>query len=99
MDKVLASPHWRYSLRVEIPATDAAILVDALEGEPFGLRARLGAEELQRQIKELVLTVQAASARRWEDFAKDIEILSVYIVGHIVGCEIHVEPTPEAPSP
>jgi len=84
-------PSWRYQLRVEIPATEAAILKDALAGEPFGLRARLGAEELDRQIAALELHVDAVSAERWQDFEKDLEILSVYLTEYVVGREIHVQ--------
>jgi hypothetical protein len=85
------APHWRYDLSVEINATDAAVLVDGLAGEPFGLRARLGVEELERRIRELDLRVRAKSDVRWTDFERDIEILSIYLPQDIVGRELHVQ--------
>lgn len=89
--------YYRYSLRVEILATDAAVLLDAIEGEPFGLAKRLGAEEINRQIRELQIDIQVTSPSRWEDFESDINILSVYLSQDITGLEIHVEPTGDAP--
>jgi hypothetical protein len=88
--RTFQSPY-RYELHVEIPATDAAVLVDALEGEPFGLGKRLGADELNRQIRELELSVRTTSSQRWDDFEKDIEILSIYLPQFIEGREIHVD--------
>jgi hypothetical protein len=86
------APYYLYELRVEISATDAAVLVDAIEGEPLGLRTRIGAAEIERQIRELELSVAARSDARWDDFEKDLEILSVYLAQDIVGLEVHVTP-------
>ncbi|HZO14253.1 MAG TPA: hypothetical protein VFB62_13370 [Polyangiaceae bacterium] len=92
-----AKPHWRYLLHVEIHPTDAAVLKDALEDEPFGLKKRLGAAELNRQIDHFEISVDAHSLERWDDFDHDIEILSVYLSEYIEGTEIHVQPTKGAP--
>jgi hypothetical protein len=92
-----AKPHWRYLLHVEIHPTDAAVLRDALEDEPFGLKKRLGAAEIDRQIDAFEISVDAQSLERWDDFDKDIEILSVYLSEYIEGTEIQVEPTKGAP--
>lgn len=90
-------PHYRYDLKVEIPATDAAVLLDALEDEPFGLKARLGEAELRRQIRALDLSVQANTEEQWSDFEADINVLSVYLSQYIIGREIFVQPTEGAP--
>jgi hypothetical protein len=92
-----AGAQYRYDLDVEIPATDAAVLVDALDGEPFGLRQHLGAHELRRQLEGLELHVSQTSPTRWPDFEKDIEILSVYLPEYVEGREIAIEPTGRAP--
>jgi hypothetical protein len=92
-----SAPHYLYSLRVDILATDAAVLLDAIEGEPFGLAKRLGAEEINRQIRELQIDIEATSPSRWDDFENDISILSVYLPQDITGFELHVEPTAGAP--
>jgi hypothetical protein len=83
--------YYRYQLHVEVPATDAAVLIDALEGEPFGLRTRLGRDELNRQIAELELSVDETSEERWQDFEGDIQILSVYLSETIEGRELHAD--------
>lgn len=88
---------YRYDLRVEIPATDVGVLVDALEDETFTLRSFLGAKELERRIREQELVVDVTTEERWPSFDKDIEILSVYLSQYIIGREIVIEPTQGAP--
>jgi hypothetical protein len=81
---------WHYRLRVDIHPTDAGVLRDALDGEPFGLIRHLGEEEVRRMIDSFALDVDAQSAERWDDFEGDISILSVYLSQtEIVGHEIH----------
>jgi hypothetical protein len=92
-----AQTHYRYRLRVEVEPTDASVLKDALEDEPFGLRQRYGLAEIHRQLDEFELVFEAASAARWEDFDSDLEVLSVYLSQYIVGFEVHVRPTAGAP--
>jgi hypothetical protein len=89
--------HWRYLLKIDIHPTDAAILKDALDGERFGLRERLGAREIERQIDAFELNVDVRTLERWDDFEHDIETLSVYLSDDIVGKEIEVEPSAGAP--
>jgi hypothetical protein len=88
---------FRYLLSVEIHPTDAAVLRDALEDEPFGLKKRMGAAALNRQIDAFEISVDTVSTERWEDFDKDIEILSVYLSEYIEGTEIEIEDTAGAP--
>ena len=88
---------YRYDLRVEIPATDVGVLVDALEDEAFTLRTVLGAKELERQIREQELVVAVTTGERWPSFDKDVEILSVYLSDYIIGRELMIEPTQGAP--
>jgi hypothetical protein len=88
---------YRYDLRVEIPATDVGVLVDALDDEEFTLRTLLGAKELERRIREQELVVEVTTEERRPSFDKDIEILSVYLSQYIIGREIVIEPTQGAP--
>ncbi|MEP7125918.1 MAG: hypothetical protein ABJE95_33610 [Byssovorax sp.] len=88
---------YRYDLRVEIPATDVGVLVDALEDEAFTLRTVIGARELERQIREQELVVGVTTEERWPSFDKDVEILSVYLSQYILGREIVITPTQGAP--
>jgi hypothetical protein len=90
-------PFYRYVLHVEIPATEVAILVDALDGEAFSLRDRIGRAELLRQLESGELAVDATSEERWPGFQKDIETLSVYLSAPLSGREMRVEPGPSAP--
>jgi hypothetical protein len=88
---------YRYLLDVEIPATEVAVILDALEesagggGEAFGLRDRLGAAELRRQIEAQRIHVDARSATAWPDFQRDIETLSTYLSEPIAGHELRLE--------
>ncbi len=90
-------PYFLYRLHVDIEPTDAPVLRDALEDEPFGLRYRIGQHALNRQLSEYELSVNAHSSQRWDDFDKDIEVLSVYLSQYIVGYEMQVRPTAGAP--
>ncbi|MFP6685837.1 MAG: hypothetical protein VB934_14040 [Polyangiaceae bacterium] len=93
----MPASHYRYLLDVEIHPTDAAVLRDGIDGEEFGLRTRLGAKVLSRQIDEFQLKVDTMSVERWGDFEHDIEILSVYLSQAIEGREVHVEFTGTEP--
>jgi hypothetical protein len=86
------NPFYRYDLVVEIPATDVAVLVDALEGDDFSLRERLGTHELRRQLEAQELRIEALSLDRWPEFERDIGTLSAFLSEPICGREIHVEP-------
>jgi hypothetical protein len=90
-------PFYRYDLNVEIPATDVAVLVDALEGEEFSLRDRLGRDELRRQLEQHQLEIEVLSDESWPEFQRDIETLSAYLSEPISGREIYVEPGPDEP--
>jgi hypothetical protein len=90
-------PYYQYYLRVEIPATDVAVLVDALEGEAFSLREQIGKDALRRQLDEQQIKLDVRADERWPDFQRDIETLSVYLSEPISGREIHVEPGPGGP--
>lgn len=90
-------PFYRYDLNVEIPATEVAILVDALDGEEFSLRERIGNAELRRQLEEQQITLDVRSDESWPDFQRDIETLSAYLSEVIAGREICVDPGPREP--
>jgi hypothetical protein len=85
-------PFYRYDLDVEIPATEVAVLVDALEGDDFSLRDRLGKDELRRQLEAQEIRIEATSPERWPDFQRDVGTLSTYLSEPIAGREVHVEP-------
>jgi hypothetical protein len=90
-------PFHRYELKAEIPATEVAVLVDALEGEEFSLRERIGKEELGRQLQEQKLKLDVRTGQRWPEFRREVEALSAYLSEPISGREIHVEPGPAGP--
>lgn len=85
-------PFYRYDLKVEIPATEVAVLVDALDGEEFSVRDRLGKEELRRQLENQEIDIRVLSDESWPEFQRDIETLSVYLSEAISGREVYVEP-------
>ena len=99
----MAETAYRYLLDVEIPATEVAVILDALEesagggGEAFGLRDRFGAAELRRQIEAQRIHVNARSATAWPDFQRDIETLSTYLSEPIAGHELRLETPVDAP--
>lgn len=92
----MANTAYRYLLDVEVPATEVAVVRDALEepvgggGEAFGLRDRLGADSLRRQIEAQRIHVDARSADPWPEFQRDIETLSTYLSEPIAGHELHL---------
>lgn len=90
-------PFYRYELKVEIPPTEVAVLVDALSGEEFSVRERLGKDELRRQLEAHELAMTVVSDERWPEFQRDIETLSVYLSEPISGREFYVEPGPAEP--
>ena len=92
-------PFYRYQLEVDIPATEVAVLVDALEGEAFSLRERIGKEELRRQLEEQQIKVDLHSDQLLPSFQRDIETLSAYLSEPISGRETHVVPGPGEPLP
>ena len=89
---------YRYDLKVEIPATDVAVLVDALEDEAFTLRRIIGAKELERQLREQELVIAVTTGERWPSFDKDVELLSRYLSDYVIGREMIIEPTEGAPT-
>jgi hypothetical protein len=90
-------PFYRYQLDVDIPATEVAVLIDALAGEEFSLRERIGKEELLRQVEEQQIKLDVRSDERWPDFQRDVETLSAYLSEPISGREIRIEPGPGEP--
>jgi hypothetical protein len=90
-------PFYRYDLKVEIPATEVAVLVDALDGEEFSVRDRLGKDELRRQLEEQLIEIEVLSDNSWPEFQDDIETLSVYLAEPISGREVQVEPGTDQP--
>jgi hypothetical protein len=90
-------PFYRYHLVVEIPATEVAVLVDALDGEELSLRERIGKEELRRQLEEQRIELDVQADDGWPDFQREIGALSSYLSEPISGREIHVEPGPGGP--
>jgi len=89
---------FQYDLNVEIPATEVAVVVDALDGEKLSLRDRLGKEELGRQLEAQEIDVHLKMDRSFSDFQRDIETISTYLAEPISGRELHVEVTPQGPS-
>ena len=81
---------YRYILRVGIPATDLRILRDAFEDEPLSLREILGEATFQQQLDDLSLVVDLQVPEPWENFSRDIEVLSVYLAAPVSGVEIRV---------
>lgn len=90
-------PFFCYDLRVEIPATEVAVLADALQGDDFSLRERIGEAELRRQLAEQQIEIDARTDERWPDFERDVGTLSAYLSEPISGREIRVEPSPSGP--
>ncbi len=94
----LERPIYRYDLRVDVPATETAKLVDALAGEALTIKERLGWEDLKAQIEqEQTISVEVLSDDVWADFEGDIRTLSVYLTDVITGREVFISPAEEAP--
>jgi hypothetical protein len=84
---------WRYRLHVDINPTDAAVLRDAIDGEPFGLVKRFGLDEIRRMIDAFAIEVDAESDERWLELDNDVAILSLYLSQEqITASEIQVAP-------
>jgi hypothetical protein len=82
----------RYELRVDVPATEVAVLADALDGDDVHLKDRIGKEELARQLADQRIALDARPAERWPDFGRDFETLSTYLSEPIAAEELHAEP-------
>ena len=83
---------YRYQLTADIPPTELAKVKDALAGEPLALADLVGAQELQRQLDALRVSVDVVRSQRWTAFPKDIEILSTYLSTTVVATEIESGP-------
>jgi hypothetical protein len=95
---LLEKPFHRYDLDVEVPATEVAVLVDAMEGERLSMKTRVGWPSLKEQLeKEQRITVQVLSDDAWPDFENDICALSRYLSEPITGRDVYVEPGEDAP--
>lgn len=95
---LLERPFHRYDLSVDVPATEAAVLVDALAGERFTIKDRLGWATLKDQIeREQRIFIEVISDNAWPDFERDIQTLSVYLSEPISGREVYVSPGGDAP--
>jgi hypothetical protein len=90
-------PFHRYALRVDVPATEVAVLADALDGDDVRLKDRIGKDELARQLAEQRIVLAAEPAERWTDFGRDFETLSTYLSEPIVAQELHAEPVAGGP--
>jgi hypothetical protein len=96
--QLLEKPFYRYDLRVDIPPTEVAVLVDALAGERFTVKDRLGWATLKDQIeREQRITIEVLADYAWPDFERDIQTLSVYLSEPISGREVHVSPNGDVP--
>lgn len=95
---LLEKPFYRYDLNVDIPATEAAVLVDALEGERLSIKTRLGWPSIKAQIEqEQRISVEVISDDAWPDFENDIRAISVYLAEPISGRQVYVAPGGEQP--
>jgi hypothetical protein len=75
----MKASRWHYRLHADVHPTDAAVLRDAIDGEPFGLRERVGGAELGRMLDAFVIDVDVASDERWAELDNDVSILSLYL--------------------
>lgn len=95
---LLERPFHRYDLNVEVPATEVAVLVDAMEGERLSMKTRVGWPALKEQLeKDQRITIEVLSDESWPDFENDIRALSNYLSEPITGREVYVEPGGEQP--
>lgn len=83
---------YRYLVHIDVPATHAAVLRDALQDEPLSMGSVLGAEELQRQLDELTISIDVVRDARWDELDSDIEILSTYLAAPVLATEVAVGP-------
>jgi hypothetical protein len=92
------TPFYRYDVSVDIPATEVAVLIDALDGERLALKDRIGWDELKRQLEqEQRIDVHETSGVAWPELEADLKTLSVYLSEPISGREVRVKPGPDAP--
>ncbi len=95
---LLEKPFHRYDLDIDVPATEVAVLVDAMEGEQLSMKTRVGWTTLKSQLeKDQRITVQVLSDDAWPDFENDIRTLSNYLSEPITGRDVYVAPGGEAP--
>ncbi len=95
---LLEKPFHRYDLDIDVPATEVAVLVDAMEGEQLSMKTRVGWTTLKSQLeKDQRITVQVLSDDAWPDFENDIRTLSNYLSEPLTGREVYVAPGGEAP--
>jgi hypothetical protein len=94
----LEKPVFCHDVSVDIPATEVAVLVDALEDERLALKDRIGWEELKRQLEqEHRIDVHETSGDSFPDLEADIKTLSAYLSEPISGREICIKPGPGSP--
>jgi hypothetical protein len=89
---------FQYDLELEIPATEVAVLIDALDGETLSLRDRIGKDKLRRELEEQEIDVHLRADERWTDFQRDIQTISTYLAEPISGRELHFEITAKGPA-
>lgn len=95
---LLEKPFYRYDLTVDVPATEAAVLVDGLEGERLSIKTRVGWPAIKAQIEiEQRLVVEVLSDEPWADFENDVRAISVYLSEPITGREVYVAPAGDTP--
>ena len=91
METKQATKVFRYLLELEIPGTERGHLADALEDEDFALREILGEDQLNRQIRDGVLSFDAEADEKQLWFREVIECLSVYLSTYVTGFEVRSE--------
>ena len=87
----------RYALHADVPATEVAVLRDALDGDDLRLKDRIGKAEVEAQLAEQRLDLDATPAEPWTDFGRDVEGLSTFLSEPLVARELHAEPSPSGP--
>lgn len=83
---------YRYDMSVDIPATEVAVLIDALDGEQLSLKDRIGWDELKRQLERERIDIHETADDPWTGLEADIKTLSVYLSGPISAREVQVKP-------
>jgi hypothetical protein len=90
----LDKPFHRYELHADVPATEVAVLKDALDGDDLRLRDRIGKDALAKQLGDQRIDLDAEPSEAWPDFDHDVLVLSTYLSEAIVARELHAEPSP-----
>jgi hypothetical protein len=93
----LDQPFHRYALHADVPATEVAVLRDALDGDDLHLRDRIGKAEVEAQLAEQRLDLDATPPEAWSDFGRDVEVLSTYLSEPLTARELHAEPSASGP--